>query len=44
MNRCGPSFGPGDVVGCGLDYSVGDDCADIFFTLNGRCAQCAVGK
>ncbi|CAM9816443.1 unnamed protein product, partial [Laminaria digitata] len=37
--KCGPSFGPGDVVGCGLDYSGGDDCADIFFTLNGRCVQ-----
>lgn len=23
-------------MGCGLDYSVGDDSADIFFTLNGR--------
>lgn len=34
--RCGPSFGAGDVVGCGLDYSVGGDAADIFFTLNGE--------
>ncbi|CAN0447488.1 unnamed protein product, partial [Discosporangium mesarthrocarpum] len=34
--KCGPSFGPGDVVGCGLDYSGGEDTADIFFTLNGR--------
>ncbi|CAN0504963.1 unnamed protein product, partial [Ectocarpus sp. 12 AP-2014] len=32
----GPSFGAGDVVGCGLDYSVGGDAADIFFTLNGE--------
>lgn len=24
------------MVGCGLDYSVGDDRADIFFTLNGE--------
>ncbi|CAN0436961.1 unnamed protein product, partial [Hapterophycus canaliculatus] len=32
-----PSFGPGDVVGCGLDYSAGEeDTADIFFTLNGE--------
>ncbi|CAM9572569.1 unnamed protein product [Ascophyllum nodosum] len=34
--KCGPSFGSGDVIGCGLDYSVGDDSADIFFTINGR--------
>ncbi|CAN0105752.1 unnamed protein product [Ectocarpus sp. 4 AP-2014] len=34
--KCGPSFGAGDVVGCGLDYSVGGDAADLFFTLNGE--------
>jgi SPRY domain len=33
----GPSFGPGDVVGCGLDHTQGAGvAADIFFTLNGK--------
>ena len=30
--RFGPSFGVGDVVGCGLDYRDGS----VFFTKNGR--------
>jgi hypothetical protein len=32
IRRFGPSFGPGDIVGCGLDYLHGG----IFFTLNGE--------
>jgi hypothetical protein len=34
--RYGPTFGKGDTVGCGIDYSHGRGVsADIFFTLNG---------
>ncbi|KAL7496178.1 hypothetical protein ACHAWT_004446 [Skeletonema menzelii] len=32
LRRYGPSFGPGDIVGCGLDYST----LKIFFVKNGE--------
>lgn len=34
--RFAPSFGPGDVVGCGIDFGAANGTGDIFFTLNGR--------
>lgn len=32
---CGPQFGAGDTVGCGIDYYNGGH-ADVFFTVNGQ--------
>lgn len=32
IRRFGPSYGPGDTVGCGIDY----ESRGIFFTINGR--------
>ncbi|CAM9114398.1 unnamed protein product [Phaeothamnion confervicola] len=34
--KFGPSFGAGDVVGCGISYTAASTTADIFYTLNGR--------
>lgn len=34
--KFGPKYGPGDTVGCGLDYSQGSGQADLFYTLNGE--------
>ena len=32
----GSTYGVGDTVGCGIDYSHGEDGGSIFFTLNGK--------
>lgn len=40
LRRYGPAFGPGDTVGCGLDYADvdgnGNTRISVFFVLNGE--------